>query len=63
MGRKPKHAGDLEGPYFVRFMAPILDCLREKGDSANASEVVEWVGDKFGISDEQREERQKNGVK
>lgn len=44
-------------------MAPILDCLREKGDSANASEVVEWVGVKFAISDEQREERQKNNVK
>ena len=43
-------------------MAPILDCLRAKGDSATASEVTDWVAEKCRVPDAQREEVQKNNV-
>jgi restriction system protein len=54
MGRKPKHAGDLEGAQFVVWMPRVLDCLRALGDSANSSEVIDWLGKTFEVSEEER---------
>ena len=42
-------------------MGPILDCLRSLGGSAKPSEVVDWIADKLGVSDEKREETLKCG--
>ena len=63
MGRKPKHNGDLEGPQFVRWMPPILDCLRALGDSANSSEVFDWLGNKFSVPEEERARVNKYNVR
>lgn len=63
MGRKPKHAGDLEGPQFVIWMPRVLDCLRALGDSANSSEAIDWLGKKFEVSEEERARANKYKVR
>jgi restriction system protein len=42
-------------------MGPILDCLRSLGGSAKSREVVDWIADKLGVSDEKRAETLKSG--
>ena len=59
MARKPT----LDGPQFVRWMPPILDCLRALGDSATSSEAIDWIARKFAVSDEERAELNKYKVR
>lgn len=59
MARKPT----LDGPQFVRWMPPILDCLRALGDSATSSEAIDWIARKFTVSDEERAELNKYKVR
>src|SRR5437870_5349270 len=54
MARKPKQAGDSEGPQFVLWMPRILDCLRALGDSARSGEAIDWIGKKYEVSEEER---------
>jgi restriction system protein len=63
MARKPKQIGYSEGPQFVLWMPRILDCLRALGDSANASEAIDWIGKKFEVSDEERARTNKYNVR
>ncbi|MEO6740111.1 MAG: restriction endonuclease [Chthoniobacteraceae bacterium] len=63
MARKSTQGGELEGPVFVRWMPPILDCLRALRDSANSSEVFEWLGNKFRVPEEERARVNKYGVR
>ncbi len=46
---------------FVKWMGPILDCLRSLGGSAKPPEVVDWIADNLRVSDENREETLKSG--
>lgn len=47
---------------FVKWMGPILDCLREIGGSGKPKEVSEWIADKYKIPNAKREEILKSGV-
>lgn len=47
---------------FVKWMGPILDCLRELGGSAKPRQVSDWIADKHNIPDEQREATLKSGA-
>ena len=51
------------GPQFVLWMPRVLDCLRALGDSANASEAIDWIGKKFNVSDEERARMNKRNVR
>lgn len=44
-----------KGPKFLRFFAPIVDALRELGNSGRAGEVTEIVIDRAGIDEAERE--------
>lgn len=44
------------GPAFLRYMQPIIETLRELGNSGTASEVTERVIERLGISDAEAEE-------
>ncbi len=46
---------------FVKWMGPLLDCLRSLGGSAKPREVSDWIAEALGLSDEQREEILKSG--
>jgi len=46
---------------FVKWMGPLLDCLRSLGGSAKPKEVSDWIAETLGLSDEQREETLKSG--
>jgi restriction system protein len=63
MARKSKQIGEPEGPQFVLWMPRVLDCLRALGDSATASEAIDWIGRKFEVSEEERARLQKNNVR
>jgi restriction system protein len=47
---------------FVKWMGPILDCLRELGGSARPRQVCDWIANKYSIPDEQREATLKSGA-
>jgi restriction system protein len=53
--KKPK------GPTFLRFVAPIVETLRELGNSGTASEVADRVLDRLGVSEREQEETTSNG--
>jgi restriction system protein len=46
---------------FVKWMEPLLDCLRALGGSAKPREVSDWIAEKLQIPDEKREETLKSG--
>jgi restriction system protein len=46
---------------FVKWMGPMLDCLRSLGGSAKPREVSDWIAESLHLSDEQREEQLKSG--
>ncbi len=46
---------------FVKWMGPLLDCLRSLGGSAKPREVSDWIAEKLHIPDEKREETLKSG--
>lgn len=49
------------GPEFVRFFGPLLDTLRELGDSGRPKEVTEHLASREKISDEELNRTLKNG--
>jgi restriction system protein len=51
-----------KGPEFIRFMTPIMDSLRELGGSGKASEVVDLVIQKAGITDTELDLITRTGV-
>lgn len=51
----------LNGPEFVRLFAPVLDTLREMGNSGRPKEVTERVAKRLKISDEELNRTNKNG--
>lgn len=46
---------------FVKWMGPLLECLRSLGGSAKPREVSDWIAETQNLSDEQREETLKSG--
>ncbi len=48
---------------FVKWMGPLLDCLRDNGGSASPSQASDWIGDKLHIPEEKREESLRSGGK
>jgi restriction system protein len=55
VAKKPK------GPAFLRFVPPIVETLRELGNSGTAGEVTDRVIARLGIPDSQQEETTPNG--
>jgi len=51
-----------KGPEFIRFMIPIINSLRELGGSGKASEVVDLVIQKVGITDKELDVTTRTGV-
>jgi restriction system protein len=47
---------------FVRWMAPLIDALRELGDSATPQEASDLIAKNCGISDEKKEELMSSGT-
>ena len=54
-GKKPR------GPEFLRFVAPIVETLRELGSSGTAGEVTDRVVERLKISDAEQEATTSNG--
>jgi restriction system protein len=50
-----------KGPTFLRYVAPIVETLRELGNSGTASEVTDRVLDRLKISEREQEETTSNG--
>ena len=50
-----------KGPQFLEYAIPIIDILKELGDSGTASEVADLVIEKLNISEEQQADTIKNG--
>lgn len=50
------------GPYFVRFFGPVLDALRELGDSGRPKEIYPLVAKNCEISEHELAETNKNGA-
>jgi restriction system protein len=50
-----------KGPVFLRYVAPIVETLRELGSSGTSSEVTERVIERLRLSDEEQEETTSNG--
>jgi restriction system protein len=50
-----------KGPSFLRFVGPIVETLRELGNSGTASEVADRVLDRLGVSEGEQEETTSNG--
>lgn len=46
---------------FVKWMGPLLDCLRALGGSAKPREVSDWIAAKLNLADEKRQETTKSG--
>ena len=51
-----------KGPQFLRFAAPLIEAIRERGGSATSSEVYDAVLDKMQISEAEQSVTLKNGV-
>ena len=43
-----------KGPQFIRFLKPIIEVLRESGDSGTSSEVTDKVIERLNIPDEEQ---------
>jgi restriction system protein len=50
-----------KGPAFLRFVAPIVETLREVGNSSTAGDVTDRVMDRMNLSDAERDETTSNG--
>jgi restriction system protein len=50
-----------KGPTFLRFVAPIVETLRELGNSGTSGEVADRVLDRLKISEQEQEETTSNG--
>ena len=49
------------GPTFLRFVAPIVETLRELGNSGTPSEVTDRVLERLKVSEQEQEETTSNG--
>src|SRR4029077_18642331 len=47
---------------FVKWIPLLLDALRALGGSAISREVADWIADKVGLPEEERERRNKNNI-
>jgi restriction system protein len=50
-----------KGPVFLRFVAPIVEALKELGNSGTAAEVTDRVLERLNISDDEQEDTVSNG--
>ena len=57
----PWYDESLKGPRFVQLFGPVLQALRELGESASRAEVVEKVAELVGATDEELAERLPGG--
>jgi restriction system protein len=49
--------------YFIKWMPLLLDALRDLGGSAESREVADWIANVVGLSPEEREKRNKYGIR
>jgi restriction system protein len=49
------------GPQFIRFFKPVIEVLRETGDSGTAAEVIDRTIEKMKISEREQQATNKNG--
>jgi hypothetical protein len=47
---------------FIQWIPLLLDALRALGGSAESREVSDWIADKVGLPEEERERRNKNNI-
>jgi restriction system protein len=52
----------MKGPKFVRYFGPVLDALRELGNSGTPAEVCELIADRLKLSDEVLSDRMESGT-
>ena len=52
---------DINGAEFYKWMAPILDCLRQLGGSAQPKQVKEWIAQHLHVPEEKLEAKTKGG--
>ena len=52
----------MAGARFANYMRPLVDALRELGNSGTPSEVRDRIGKNLGLSDQQIEEQNKSGA-
>lgn len=50
-----------KGPQFIRFFQPIIDALIALGDSGRPEEVEEYIAERLGLSEEERNEQISSG--
>jgi len=56
-----KSLNHIKGPDFTKYFVPIIEILRELGGSGNPAEVTDLIIDRYNISEEELELRNKNG--
>lgn len=52
----------MPGPQFVKYFGPVIDALKELGNSGTPSEVREIIANKFNLSDDQLNETMASGT-
>lgn len=52
----------MPGPQFVRYFRPVIDALKELGNSGTPSEVREIIANKFNLTDDQLNETMASGT-
>jgi len=55
-------AKNKKGPQFLRYFAPLIEALKDLGNSGNSSEVIDYVIDMMGIKEEELEETLSSGA-
>jgi len=56
-----KELRKISGPDFMKYVLPIIEILKELGGSGNPSEVTDLVIEKYNISEDEMELKNKNG--
>lgn len=57
-----KELRKISGPDFMKYVLPIIEILKELGGSGNPSEVTDLVIEKYNISEEEMELKNKKAV-
>ena len=52
---------DMAGPQFVKYFAPVLQAMKELGNSARPAEVREWIADRLDLTDDDLNETTSSG--
>ena len=56
-----KEIKKVKGPDFIKYVIPIIDILKELGGSGNPTEITDLIIERYNISEEELEMKNKNG--